>query len=108
MSETLTTVTDSSFETEVMKSSLPVLVDFWAPWCGPCRALAPSLEAVAGQVQGKAVVAKMNIDENPQTPTRYGVRSIPTLMLFKNGQLVSTKVGAMPQTELLRWIESSV
>ncbi len=108
MSGAIQDVTDTTFDAAVLKSAVPVVVDFWAPWCGPCRALAPSLEAIAGQLGGKAVIAKMNIDENPNAPTRYGVRSIPTLMIFKGGQLVSTKVGALPQGELQRWIEASV
>ena len=101
-------VTDATFESAVLKSALPVVVDFWAPWCGPCRAIAPSLEAVAGNLAGKAVIAKVNIDENPNAPTKYGVRSIPTLMVFKNGQLISTKVGGMPQSELQAWIEGNL
>lgn len=108
MSQGIQNVTDATFETAVLKSAVPVVVDFWAPWCGPCRALAPSLEAIAGQIAGKAVIAKVNIDESPNAPTQYGVRSIPTLMIFKDGRLVSTKVGALPQGELQRWIESSV
>lgn len=101
-------ITDATFEAEVLKSGKPVLVDFWAPWCGPCRALAPTLEAVASALGDKAVVAKMNIDDNPNTPTQYGVRSIPTLMLFKGGKLVGTKVGALPQNELKAWDEGNV
>lgn len=101
-------VSDSSFQADVLSAPGPVLVDFWAEWCGPCKAIAPGLEAIATSLAGKVTVAKVNIDENPQAPTRYGVRSIPTLMLFKGGQVVATKVGAMPPAELQRWIESNI
>jgi thioredoxin 1 len=101
-------VTDTEFEAAVLKSATPVVVDFWAEWCGPCRALAPGLEAVAANLSGKVTVAKVNIDENPMAPTKYGVRSIPTLMIFKNGQVAATKVGALPQAELQKWVESNL
>ncbi len=108
MSHATKEVTDSSFDTDVMKSSIPVVVDFWAPWCGPCRAIAPSLEVIANELSGKIIVAKVNIDENPNAATKYGVRSIPTLMIFKNGALASTKVGAIPQSELARWVGENI
>ncbi len=101
-----TKITDQSFDTDVLKASTPVLVDFWAEWCGPCKVIAPALEEVAGSLAGKVTVAKMNIDENQQTPKKYGVRGIPTLMLFKDGQVAATKIGAMPKNKLLEWVES--
>jgi thioredoxin 1 len=101
-------VTDSTFDTDVLKSSEPVVVDFWAEWCGPCRMIAPSLEEIATEMKGKVKVAKLNVDENPAVAGKYGVRSIPTLMLFKNGQLASQKVGAMPKGELVKWISAAI
>jgi thioredoxin 1 len=92
----------------VLKSSEPVVVDFWAEWCGPCRMIAPSLEEIATEMQGKVKVAKLNVDENPAVAGKYGVRSIPTLLLFKNGQLASQKVGAMPKGELVKWINAAI
>ena len=105
---TLNQTSDTTFEQDVLKSSTPVLVDFWAEWCGPCKLIAPHLEAVASELGDKVQVVKVNIDENPLTPTRYGVRGIPTLMIFKNGEVAATKVGAMPKTKLIEWIESSI
>lgn len=105
---TLNQTSDTTFEQDVLKSSTPVLVDFWAEWCGPCKLIAPHLEAVASELGDKVQVVKVNIDENPLTPTRYGVRGIPTLMIFKNGEVAATKVGAMPKTKLVEWIESSI
>ena len=99
-------VTDASFEADVLKASQPVLLDFWAEWCGPCKAIAPTLDALAQELQGKVVVAKINIDENPATPNRYRVQGIPTLMLFKNGQVAATKVGSMPKQKLHEWVNS--
>ena len=101
-------VTDTSFEAEVLKSSEPVMVDFWAEWCGPCKMLSPIVDEIANDLKGRVKVVKVNIDENPHTPTKYGVRGIPTLMLFKGGQLAATKVGAMPKAQLAQWVESQI
>ena len=101
-------VTDTSFETDVLKASGPVLVDFWAEWCGPCRQIAPALEELSKDLAAKVTVAKINIDENPLTPGKYGVRGIPTLMIFKDGQVASTKIGALPKSKLYEWVESSL
>ena len=101
-------ITDGSFEADVLKSSQPVLVDFWAEWCGPCRAIAPTLEELATDMQGKVTVAKINIDENPATPNKYRVQGIPTLMLFKNGQVAATKVGGLPKSKLYEWVKSVI
>ena len=99
-------VTDSSFDAEVLRASGPVLVDFWAEWCGPCGMIAPLLEDLATEMAGKVTVAKLNIDENPQTPMKYGVRGIPTVILFKGGQVAATKIGALPKSKLYEWVES--
>lgn len=101
-------VSDASFENDVLKSDKPVLVDFWAEWCGPCKTIGPFLEEIAGEMGAEISVAKVNIDENPMTPSKYGVRGIPTLMLFKGGQLVETKVGAMPKSQLAAWVKSKL
>ena len=101
-------VTDSTFDTDVLKSSEPVVVDFWAEWCGPCKMIAPSLEEIAIEMQGKVKVAKLNIDENPAVAGKLGIRSIPTLMLFKDGKLASQKVGAAPKGELVKWINGAI
>lgn len=97
-------VSDAEFEAEVLKSSTPVLVDFWAEWCGPCRGLAPKLEEIAGEFQGKVRVVKINIDENPGTPSKFGIRSIPTLILFKNGQSVEQLMGNLPKANIVEML----
>jgi thioredoxin 1 len=99
-------VTDSNFETEVLRAAGPVLVDFWAEWCGPCKMIAPFLEDLAADKAGKLTVAKVNIDDNPQSPMKYGVRGIPTMILFKNGKVAATKVGALPKSKLYEWVDS--
>ncbi len=101
-------VTDDSFEADVLNAGGPVLVDFWAEWCGPCKQIGPALEAISAEMGEKVTIAKVNIDENPQTPSKYGVRGIPTLMIFKEGQVAATKVGAMPKTKIEEWINESV
>ncbi len=101
-------VTDSSFEADVLNADGPVLVDFWAEWCGPCKQIAPILEEIASELEGALTIAKVNIDENPQTPSKYGVRGIPTLILFKGGQVVGTKVGSVPKSALLDWVQSAL
>ncbi len=100
--------TDATFEQDVLKASGPVVVDFWAEWCGPCKMIGPFLEELATDMAGKVTVAKINIDENPQTPMKYGVRGIPTLILFKNGQVAATKIGALPKSKLVEWVESVI
>jgi len=102
------TVSDASFENDVLGASEPVIVDFWAEWCAPCKMIGPSLEELAEEMGGKIRIAKMNIDENPTTPTKYGVRGIPTLMLFKNGEVSSMKVGALPKGKIKDWIEEEI
>ena len=102
------TVTDQSFASDVLGSDSPVLVDFWAEWCGPCRMIAPALEEIAGELGDKVTIAKLNIDENPDTPGRYGVRGIPTMLLFKGGQPVAQKVGAAPRSQIQQWLESNL
>lgn len=97
---------DSTFAQDVLQSDVPVVVDFWAEWCGPCRMIAPILDEVSAELGGKVKIVKLNIDHNPTTPAQFGVRSIPTLVLFKSGQAVSTKVGLLPKSKLVEWINS--
>jgi thioredoxin 1 len=108
MSEHTKTVTDDSFSADVLKAPGPVLVDFWAEWCGPCRAIAPAIDEISAEYAGKLTVAKVNIDENPMTPTQYNVRGIPTLMLFKDGKPVATQVGAAPKSALRQWVADAI
>jgi thioredoxin 1 len=108
MSENITHVTDDSFEPEVLKSDVPVLVDYWAEWCGPCKSIAPVLEEVARQYTGKLKVAKLNVDENQKIPKRYAIRGIPTLMLFKDGNVEATKVGALSKSQLTAFLDSNI
>jgi thioredoxin 1 len=108
MSEHIQQVTDDTFEAEVLKATQPVLVDYWAEWCGPCKMIAPILDEVAKQYEGKLKVAKLNIDDNQATPPKYGIRGIPTLMLFKNGSVAATKVGAVSKSQLSAFIDSNI
>jgi thioredoxin 1 len=101
-------VSDADFESEVLKASGAVVVDFWAEWCGPCRMIAPALEEIAGSLNGKVKIVKLNVDENPRTASKYGVMSIPTLMLFKNGEMASRQVGAAPKQKLEQWITGAM
>ena len=101
-------VTDSSFADDVLNAGGPVLVDFWAEWCGPCKMIGPSLEEISDELAGKVTIAKINIDDNPDAPAKYGVRGIPTIILFKDGQPAATKVGAAPKSALKGWIESEL
>jgi thioredoxin 1 len=108
VSEDILYVTDDTFESDVINSSDPVLVDYWAEWCGPCKMIAPILEEIASEYSGKVKIAKLNIDDNPQTPPKYGIRGIPTLMLFKNGEVEATKVGALSKSQLTAFLDSNI
>ena len=108
MSDRIIHLTDESFEQEVLKSSDPVLVDYWADWCGPCKMIAPVLDEIADEYEGKIRIAKLNIDQNPDTPPRFGIRGIPTLMLFKRGEVEATKVGAVSKSQLTAFIDSNL
>jgi thioredoxin 1 len=101
-------VSDKSFQADVLQSKEPVLVDFWAEWCGPCRAVAPVLEEVAGELKGKLKIVKLNVDENLETAAKYGIQSIPTLMIFKNGEMASRQIGAAPKAKIVQWITGAV
>ena len=108
MSDNIIHVSDDGFDNDVLKSQEPVLVDFWAEWCGPCKMIAPVLEEIASEYTGKIKIAKLNIDDNPATPPKYGIRGIPTLMLFKNGNVEATKVGAVSKSQLAAFIDSNI
>jgi thioredoxin 1 len=108
MSKNIIHLSDATFETEVLQSSVPVLVDYWAEWCGPCKMIAPILDEISKEYEGKLKIAKLNIDENAQTPAKFGIRGIPTLMIFKNGNVEATKVGALSKSQLTTFIDSNI
>jgi thioredoxin 1 len=108
VSEKILSLSDASFETDVLQSDTPVLVDYWAEWCGPCKMISPILEEIATEYEGRVKVAKLNIDENPGTPPKFGIRGIPTLMLFKNGEVEATKVGALSKSQLTAFLDQSI
>ena len=101
-------ITDENFDTEVLKSSKPIVVDFWAEWCGPCKQIGPALEEISDEMKDKVIIAKHNIDQEPNTPTKYGIRGIPTMLLFKGGELKATKVGATTKSNILDWIKENI
>jgi thioredoxin 1 len=101
-------VTDNNFDIEVLKSSKPIVVDFWAEWCGPCKQIGPTLEEISDEMADQVIIAKHNIDNEPNTPTKYGVRGIPTMLLFKDGELKATKVGSTPKSDIKKWIEDNI
>jgi thioredoxin 1 len=101
-------ITDESFEADVIKSETPTVVDFWAEWCGPCKQIGPALEEISEEMKDKVIIAKHNIDEQPNTPTKYGIRGIPTMLLFKGGELIATKVGATTKSNILEWIKENI
>ena len=105
---TTTKISDDTFESDVLKSSRPVLVDFWAEWCGPCKQIGPALEEIANEMSDRVTIAKLNIDENPMTPGRYNVRGIPTLIVFKDGKVAATMIGAKPKSKIVEWLNESV
>ena len=108
MSDKIIHTNDNNFEVDVLKSGKVVLLDFWAEWCGPCKQIAPALDEIGEELSGKITLAKVNIDENPESPSKYGVRGIPTLILFKGGEVAATKVGALPKSKLKEWVESVI
>ncbi len=108
MSDTIVKLTDSEFENQVIKSEKPILVDYWAEWCGPCKMIAPILEEVSNEMSDKIIIGKLNVDENSQTPPKYGIRGIPTLMIFKDGNAVGTHVGALSKSDLIQFIENNI
>jgi len=101
-------VTDASFDADVLNADGPVVVDFWAEWCGPCKQISPALEEISAEMEGKVTIVKINIDDNPGVPSKYGIRGIPTLMMFKNGEVAATKVGAAPKSQLIEWVEAEL
>ena len=105
---TTVNITDENFDTEVLKSDKPIVVDFWAEWCGPCKQIAPTLEEISNEMASEIIIAKHNIDNEPNTPTKYGVRGIPTMLLFKSGELKSTKVGATTKSNIISWIKENI
>ena len=108
MSDSITHVSDSSFDNDVLKSPIPVLLDFWAPWCGPCKMIAPLLEEMASEYSGRVSICKIDVDENPETSNRFSIRGIPTLLIFKNGEVEATKVGGLSKTQLQAFIDSAL